>query len=170
MMRRVSAIGVGEIEAVYRAQIGPLRRVARAITGDRETARDVVQDAFASAINGRLGYRPTGSLDGWIWRIVVNRAISERRRSTRATRLTSSGRGPEPSLNGAPGDSSALLAAALARLPERQRMVVFLRYYADLDYETIAAVLGISSGTVGASLHAAREALRAQLATEEAHG
>jgi len=167
MMRRATAIGVGEIEAVYRAQIGPLRRVARAITGDAETARDVVQDAFASAISGRLGYRPTGSLDAWIWRIVVNRAISERRRLTRARRLAYVGRGLELSLNGGAGEYAAPLAAALAQLPERQRLAIFLRYFADLDYEAIAAVLGISSGTVGASLHAAREALRAALAAEE---
>ena len=168
-MRRAPAIGVAEIEAVYRAQIGPLRRVARAITGDGETARDVVQDAFASAIGGRLGYRPTGSLEAWIWRLVVNRAISERRRSTRATSVTYIGRRPDPSPNGAAGEAAAPLAAALAQLPERQRTAVFLRYFADLDYEAIAAVLGISSGTVGASLHVAREALRAALTAEEAH-
>jgi RNA polymerase sigma-70 factor (ECF subfamily) len=169
MTRRVSAIRATEIEAVYRGRIGPLTRVARAITGDGETARDVVQEAFASAISDRAGYRPTGSLEAWIWRIVVNRAISERRRLTRATRLASIGRGPERSLNADGDESAARLVGALAQLPERQRVAVFLRYYADLDYETIAAVLGISSGTVGASLHAARETLRAELAIEEAH-
>ena len=53
--------------------------------------------------------------------------------------------------------------AAIRRLPERQRLTLFLRYYADLDYAAIADVLGVSPGTVGASLHAAHNALEARL-------
>jgi RNA polymerase sigma factor (sigma-70 family) len=48
----------------------------------------------------------------------------------------------------------------LARLPERQREAVFLRYYADLDYAAIAELLGITTGTVGATLNAAHGSLR----------
>lgn len=166
-MRASTAIGVGEIEAVYRARIAAFRRVARAITGDAETARDVVQDAFAAAIAERGRYRPTGSLDAWIWRIVVNRAISERRRLRRSA-VQPLALDP-PAHNGNSSEPSGRVAVALALLPERQRLAVFLRYYADLDYAAIGAVLEISSGTVGASLHAAHETLRAALAPEEAH-
>jgi RNA polymerase sigma factor (sigma-70 family) len=60
------------------------------------------------------------------------------------------------------------LAAAMSRLSERQRLVLFLRYYADLDYATIAAALSISSGTVGATLTAARTALGNALDVKEA--
>jgi RNA polymerase sigma factor (sigma-70 family) len=49
--------------------------------------------------------------------------------------------------------------AAVRRLPERQRLVLFLRFYADMDYATIAELLGKSEGTVGASLNAARTTL-----------
>jgi RNA polymerase sigma-70 factor (ECF subfamily) len=52
------------------------------------------------------------------------------------------------------------LRALLLGLPERQRLAVFLRYYADLPYEEIAEALDISPGTVAASLNAARRALR----------
>ena len=48
----------------------------------------------------------------------------------------------------------------LAALPERQRLAVFLRCYADLDYRTIASVLEVETGTVSATLHAAHRALR----------
>jgi RNA polymerase sigma factor (sigma-70 family) len=51
----------------------------------------------------------------------------------------------------------------VAELPERQRTVLFLRYYADLDYRAIAAALGIRPGTVAATLSAAHRAIRAQL-------
>jgi RNA polymerase sigma factor (sigma-70 family) len=48
-------------------------------------------------------------------------------------------------------------------LPERQRLAVFLRYRADLDYRSIALVLGIEVGTVSATLHAAHQTLRRML-------
>jgi RNA polymerase sigma factor (sigma-70 family) len=48
-------------------------------------------------------------------------------------------------------------------LPERQRLAVFLRYYADLDYTAIGEALGISAGTVAATLNAAHAALRGRL-------
>lgn len=60
------------------------------------------------------------------------------------------------------------LAVAMSRLSDRQRLVLFLRYYADLDYATIADALSISSGTVGATLTAARAALGQALAMQEA--
>jgi RNA polymerase sigma-70 factor (ECF subfamily) len=55
------------------------------------------------------------------------------------------------------------LRARLAAVPERQRLVVFLRYFADLEYREIAAALGIEVGTVGATWHAAHAALRTAL-------
>lgn len=55
------------------------------------------------------------------------------------------------------------MRAAVAALPERQRLALFLRHYADLDYESIAAALGVRRGTVAASLHAAHETLRETL-------
>ena len=51
----------------------------------------------------------------------------------------------------------------VAALPERQRLVLFLRYYADLDYQRIAEALEISAGTVGATLNQAHAALRGEL-------
>jgi RNA polymerase sigma-70 factor (ECF subfamily) len=53
--------------------------------------------------------------------------------------------------------------ASLLSLPERQRLAVFLRYYADLSYEQIADALGVRVGTVAASLHAAHVSLRQRL-------
>jgi RNA polymerase sigma factor (sigma-70 family) len=60
------------------------------------------------------------------------------------------------------------LRSRLLALPERQRLTVFLRYYADLSYDEIAAALGVRPGTVAASLNAAHVTLRGRL-EEEAH-
>jgi RNA polymerase sigma factor (sigma-70 family) len=150
-----------EIERVYRDRLDELCSVAAAILGDREPARDVVHDAFASVVRRRRSFRGDGALDAWIWRSVVNAALTYRRRLTEPpSRTAAVASGDDASSNGD-------LHAAVASLPERQRVALFLRYYADLDYDTIAEVLGVRDGTVAATLHAARTALRRTL--EEVH-
>jgi RNA polymerase sigma factor (sigma-70 family) len=64
-------------------------------------------------------------------------------------------------------DDAARLRERIARLPERQRLVLFLRYYADLDYAAIARVLGVRRGTVAATLNHAHAAVRSSLEVEE---
>jgi RNA polymerase sigma-70 factor, ECF subfamily len=135
-----------ELETLYRSRLPEFRRVAAAIAGDRELGCDAVQEAFASAVRKRRTYRGAGTLEAWVWRIVVNAARDARRRRREPV--------PEPSPNGhAP-------SLPLELLTERQREIVFLHYYADLDYAAIANALAISPGTVGATLNAARRTLR----------
>lgn len=154
--RRSAGAQLADIEAVYRRRLGELRRIAAAITGDRDRARDVVQDAFVTAVRERDGFRGEGPIEAWVWRIVVNHACSARRKTVELPESLT------PSVNGngsAPGGSE-VVRAALAALPERQRLILFLRYYADLDYGTIAAVAEVAPGTVAATLNAGHRALR----------
>jgi RNA polymerase sigma-70 factor (ECF subfamily) len=148
------------IEAVYRQRLPDMRRVATAIAGSREAALDAVQDAFARAIRQRDTFRGDGSLEAWIWRIVVNTA-----RTAAAARVAL-----RLDLDALPesGDTDDRVEASpvqvLVRgLPERQRLALFLRYYADLDYGTIADALEVAPGTVAATLSQARDSLRAAL-------
>jgi RNA polymerase sigma-70 factor (ECF subfamily) len=142
-----------QIESLYRADFRRFERVARAIAGDRESAQEAVQEGFADALRRAAQWTGRGSLEGWVWRCVVNRARKARPR-------------PLPAL---PADGASTnadhepseLGARLAGLPERQRLVVFLRYFADLEYREIAAALEIEIGTVSATLHAAHARLRA---------
>jgi RNA polymerase sigma factor (sigma-70 family) len=146
-----------EIEAIYRARLADFRRVAAAIVGDRERGSDAVQEAFGKALRKRSSFRSEGPLEAWLWRLVVNQARDE---------LRAARRGPVPvllSANGSTTHEDARLAAAVAALPERQRLVVFLRYYADLDYAAIGVALGITNGTVGAALNVAHRNLRSAL-------
>jgi RNA polymerase sigma factor (sigma-70 family) len=146
-----------EIEAIYRARLADFRRVAAAIVGDVERGSDAVQEAFGKALRKRKSFRGDGLLEAWLWRLVVNQARDE---------LRAARRGPVPvllSANGSTRHEDARLAAAIAALPERQRLAVFLRYYADLDYAAIAEALGVRGGTVAASLNAAHENLRKTL-------
>jgi RNA polymerase sigma factor (sigma-70 family) len=144
-----------EIEALYRARFGAFTRVANAIVGDRERALDAVQDGFADAIRSRRAFRGDGPLEAWVWQIVVNAARKARRAP------------PEQLLARAPADDVPQhrreVAPLVARLPERQRLAIFLRYYADLDYRSIADALGIEVGTVSATLATAHATLRKAL-------
>jgi RNA polymerase sigma-70 factor (ECF subfamily) len=148
---------LNELERLYRERLPEFCRAATAITGDAELGRDAVQEAFARAVRKRRRYRGSGSLEAWVWRIVVNAARDERRKKP---------------LLAAPSEVPVAETPAVERLPlelltERQREVLFLHYYADLDYATVAAALGISEGTVGATLSVARRTLRLALAPEE---
>jgi RNA polymerase sigma factor (sigma-70 family) len=150
-----------ELEALYRRLFYVFVRVAASVTGDSERARDAVQEAFATAVRQRGSFRGEGPLEAWVWRIVLNAARSDVRQS-----IPSVCYGDATDSNGHPeGDGE--LRVALARLPERQRTAVFLRYYADLDYAAIGEALGIRTGTVAATLNAAHAALQIQLEEEE---
>jgi RNA polymerase sigma-70 factor, ECF subfamily len=145
-----------QLEELYRRDLDRFVRVATAILGDREAARDAVQDGFAVAVRKRKSYSSRGPLAAWVWKVIVNTARNAKRRERPSLEL-----GEVASSNGT--SEGGRLRIALAGLPERQRLVVFLHYYADLDYRTIAAALGISEGTVGATLSTARAALRSSL-------
>ena len=133
------------IERIYFEQAGRYVRTATLITGDAVTAEDVVQDAFARAIVHRATFSASGSLEAWLWRIVVNAALNRRRRSTADERAAARLGG---SLATSAGDPAADDDARrhVMRLPKRQRTAVFLRYYADLDVREIASVLRITPG------------------------
>ena len=143
-----------EIEALYRADFRRFERVARAIAGDRDSALDAVQEGFADALRQARQWSGRGPLEGWVWRCVVNRARKARRKRTVVEPAAEENR-----MDGGQPDTD--LSARLAALPERQRLVVFLRYFADLEYREIASVLDIETGTVSATLHAAHGSLRA---------
>ena len=154
-----SGASLAEIEAAYTRRFREYASLATAILNDREAGCDAVQEAFAKAVRTRSSFRGDGSLDAWLWRAVVNTARDEqRRRAHDAARRASFG---EPSTNGhEPADD---VVALISRLPERQRLVLFLRYYADLDYAAIAEILGVAVGTVAATLNAAHTMLRRRL-------
>jgi RNA polymerase sigma-70 factor (ECF subfamily) len=145
------------IEALYRERYARFRNGVATITGDYDSARDVVQETFARALRGRKGFRGEGSLEAWVWRIALRAAHEQLRKSGRA------------SLNGSlpadlvEPDRDPELAEALRSLPPKRRLIVFLRYFADLSYAEIGELCGVTEGTVGATLAQARAALEQEL-------
>lgn len=150
---------VSDLEEVYRLRYQQFLRVATAIGGDEHAGHDAVQDGFADVLRHRRSYRGDGPLEAWVWRAVVNAAHRGRSRRPPASGLTD----VEAATNGASGGDERHIRPWLAALPERQRLAIFLRYYADLDYRTIASVLEVEVGTVSATLSAALTSLRRSL-------
>jgi RNA polymerase sigma factor (sigma-70 family) len=154
---------LAEIETVYRERGVDYFRLALAKTGDREQARDAVQEGFARAIHSRGSYQAKGSLEAWVARCVIN-AAHDAARAGRRPRATVADAADAGRVNVADAERTTDSATdavrrALARLPQRQRDALYLRHYLDLDYAAIAEALGVEVGTVSATLHAARAAL-----------
>ena len=160
-MRPASLIGMDKqaraIEDVYARRYLRFRNALAGITGSYELAHDAVQESFARALAVRSDYRGDGPLEAWIWKIALRVAFDMRRRPVDEPLVDAFEPDlPEPEYDGD-------LAAALRQLSPRRRLVVFLRYIADLDYAAIAEICEISEGTVAATLSQATAALTSTL-------
>jgi RNA polymerase sigma-70 factor (sigma-E family) len=139
-------------------------RAVFASTGDLLTAEDSVAEAFARAWASwrKVSAHPVPR--AWVIRTALNLAVSSwrrRRREVPIGQLTIPPTGSAVSVPDQEPDSPIM--AVLATLPLRQRQVVALRVFLDLDTATTAQVLGIAPGTVTAHLARATAALREQL-------
>jgi len=150
------SIGDGELDRAY--------RLAGLLLGDAREAEDAAQDALARAWHQRNSLRSLDSAQAWFDRIVVNicRDRLRRRRTVRWIPIS----GAEASTAADP------FAAAIARdamlrhvavLDPDHRIVVVLRFWADLPLEAIADRLAIPLGTVKSRLHYALRELRGQI-------
>ena len=139
-------------------------RLAWAILRDSAEADDATQDAFALAWRKRSSLRDADRFDAWFGRILVN-VCRDRLRTSRAGRVRPLEEAPESAV----GDSAAsasnrdAVGRALDRLDADHRIVVILRYWADLQVAEIGFRLGIPAGTVKSRLHNALKTMRLRL-------
>lgn len=158
------AASAEQIEELYRSRYGSFRNGLSALTGDYDMARDAVQEAFAQALRDRKQFRGESSLAAWVWRIAFRVALRCRgtgRRELTLEDLVATTPLPAP-------ERDPLLVGALRRLPPQRRLIVYLRYFADLSYAEIASLCGIREGTVAATLTQARADLLRDLQREGA--
>lgn len=149
------------IEVVYRARFRSFLRLGYALLGDADRARDAVQETFATALRSSESFRGDGTVEGWLWKTMLNVCRQEQR----SRRRISNQKPPELGTNGHP-EQWPELRALVASLPERERHAIYFRYFADLSQDEIAEVLGVRPGTVGATLNHARTKLRVALTPE----
>ena len=160
----------GAIAALFRDHHAELVRLALLMVGDLPTAEDVVQDVYASLHRmSRNTNHPESPLP-YVRAAVLNGCRSVQRRRAIARRVAIIHRASQPHDTLASAESEVILSedrrqvlTALARLPRRRREVLVLRYYLGLSEAEIAAVLGISPGTVKSTAARALAALARDL-------
>jgi RNA polymerase sigma-70 factor (ECF subfamily) len=167
-------------------------RVARGFVSTGATAEEVVQDTWVAVLEGLGGFAGRSSLKTWVFAILVNTARKRGAKESRTvpwTDLTPADAGPTvdparfleeghpyaghwrefpapwpvPERAALDGEARTVAAAALARLPDRQRVVITLRDVEGYGSDEVSAILAISPGNQRVLLHRARAAVRAEL-------
>jgi len=152
--------GQDDFADFYQASRNPCLRAVTAVVGDRQLAEELVAEAFARAWTSWRNVRRHSAPQAWVVRTALNLGVSWWRRRRREVPLADHDAAARASPSN--GVDPALIAA-LRRLPTRQREVLALRIFLDLDTETTAKVIGIAPGTVTAHLSRAVTALRRDL-------
>jgi RNA polymerase sigma-70 factor, ECF subfamily len=155
--------GTGDVAAYvqlverYRA---PLIGYIYGLSGRREDAEELAQEAFCRVWEKLPTLRQQASLVGWLYRIAHNLAVSAARRP----RLASLAHDPASPVKTQDAEPYLAVHRAVAELPEPQRIIVALRHFTGLSHEQIAGVLSIPEGTVRSRLSRAYDRLRPMLA------
>lgn len=149
---------LSELEACIPA----LRRYARALLQDGQDADDLVHDCLVRALDKLHTRRDGGNMKAWLFTIMHNLFVSQRRRSHYL--LAKPTQDPTADIGGEPGQESTVLFREVVRklyeLSEEQRQVLLLVSVEDLSYLEVAHVLGIPIGTVMSRLSRGRQRLR----------
>ncbi len=154
-------------DTLLEPQIPALRRYAYALTRDRDSADDLVQDTLERALSRWTLRRADGEVRAWLFTILRNLYISGRRQHAR--------RGPHVDLDSVspPAESARQdagiemqeLLIALEHLPEEQKSLLLLVGVEDLSYDEAARIMGVPLGTVMSRLSRGRQKLRSLMET-----
>jgi RNA polymerase sigma-70 factor, ECF subfamily len=154
-----------EVRAQLPALLPSLRRFGRVIAGNAHDADDLVQVAIEKALTRANLWRPGTRLEAWMFGIMKNAWIDEIRSRRRRDRVFA----PEEAGSHV-GDESAAsretllsVQAAMARLPDEQRLALALVLVAGYSYKDAAEVLDVPIGTLTSRLARGREALQSML-------
>jgi RNA polymerase sigma factor (sigma-70 family) len=148
--------GFGELHRRYYKKVV---NVVFGIMRERGQAEDMVQDAYVSALKDLHRLNDPNRFYPWLCRIAVNRAIEEKRKTTRRARWVgdsseagkdeASWKSTDPSVLDelVEGERAETVRAALHHLPDGQRAAVVLRFFDGLPMKNIAGVLGCGEVT-----------------------
>ncbi len=142
----------------------PLLQFAARITGDRERARDVVQETFVKFQSNGARQEPEPAT--WLFTVCRNGALNVCRKERRLTFLedsmleTPDTESPMPFDRIERDEASGFLMRIVATLPPRQQEVLQLKFQNDLSYQQIAAIIQTNANNVGVLIHTALKTLR----------
>ncbi|EEG76728.1 RNA polymerase sigma factor [Dethiobacter alkaliphilus] len=155
------------------------------MSGNHTDAQDLAQEAFLKAFRALPSFKGQSQFSTWLYRIVTNTCLDERRRQARRPGLVSMDKpldtddgqiavtlpdkGPDPLSEALNSELQAEIQELLSRLPAGQRIVVVMRDLEGYSYDEIAAVLDVNIGTVKSRLNRARARLRDLYLKKEEH-
>lgn len=157
----------GRLEELYLAHAGSALRFAFYLCGDREQARDLVQDAFVR-VAGRFSYLRNPDVFGtYLHRTIFNLHTSRLRRLRLERDYLSRERRAEPAHSDEDPAERDEVWHAIQQLPPRQRAAIVLRFYEDLSERESAEILGCSVGALNQLVVRATAALRERFGEDE---
>jgi RNA polymerase sigma-70 factor (sigma-E family) len=155
-------VAADSLTLLYSAHYRGLVRLAAYLTGDRDSAEEVVQDAYVKVLGRWGGLRDLDKGEAYLRQSVVNLSRSRLRH-----RVVVERHAPAPMPDAASAEAGAMsrldrtaVVHALTELPRRQREAIVLRYYADLSEAQTAHAMGISAGAVKSHTSRGMAALR----------
>jgi RNA polymerase sigma-70 factor (ECF subfamily) len=158
---------VAAFEEIVRRWQQPISRFLFRLTGNTETASDLLQEVFLRVYQAAARYRENGAFERWLYRVALNVARDAARRR-RPVPLPLANR--EISTRAGAADVICqqkelkhIVAQAMADLPEPLRLVLVLRHYEQLNFEEMARLLGTPPSTLKSRFAAALERLRHRL-------
>lgn len=149
-------------EAFYRTEYAAVVRIAFALTGRREVAEELAQDAFLACHQRWASVSQYENPGAWTRRVVTNRCVSSGRRHLTELRLVARlrrERAPQPALS----SDTEHLWAIVRGLPKRQAQTLALAFVEDLSVRDIGETLGIGEESVRTHLRRGRAAVAAKL-------
>jgi RNA polymerase sigma-70 factor (ECF subfamily) len=174
LVARAAAGDSTAFQALVERHRAMVYRVAYQFAGNHFDAEDIAQDVFVKVYRSLDGFRNDAQLTSWLYRIVMNACIDNKRRRSphgwapftdqiedRVGSIPEETPDPEELAYG--GQLGALLQADIGRLPAGQRLVFTMRHQEGLKLSEIADALGLAEGTVKRQLHAAVHRLRGTL-------
>lgn len=170
LIRRMQRGDADAFEALFRRYRTPIYRTAYGLTGDPGAAEEILLDTFTRAYRRRETLISTISPLPWLHRVALNLCYSRlsRRQLPQQPITDSPAHGmadsaPEPAAQAEQAELGRIVREGIARLPEKQRVVVVLYYLHRMSLQETASTLGIQLGTVKSRLYYALRALRVEL-------
>jgi|SRR3954469_2238484 RNA polymerase sigma factor (sigma-70 family) len=164
---------MAEFDALVRRFEGPLVSYATRIVGDRERARDVVQETLVEA-ERRFQNRESEVSAKWLFTVCRNRALNVCRKERRLAFVDDDVLDASPGNEQLPSDrlekneAIGFLLGIVATLPLRQQEALQLRFQNNLSYQEISEIMNSSVTNVGVLIHTALQTLRRRYATRAA--
>ena len=145
---------------LMRAYGEPVYWQIRKLVVRHEDADDILQNVFLKAWNNLMHFRGEAKLSTWLFKIAINESINFINKEKTRNQISSEEGDDSFLLNNIQADEyfdgdelQAELLKAVAKLPEKQRLVFNMRYFDEMKYEDISEILGTSVGALKASYH-----------------